>query len=128
PAMRAKRSQEYAAGGRPRYGAHWSDRLLREKAVQNVEARFAALSEGSRTLARTSGAERADRLRRMLAAVLTHRKRFYDAAYTELKACDLDVAAQLVMLKSEVDHAARRVARWMKPRRVRNSAATLGKR
>jgi aldehyde dehydrogenase (NAD+) len=96
--------------------------------VQNVEARFAALSEGSRTLARTSGAERADRLRRMLAAVLTHRKHFYDAAYTELKACDLDVAAQLVMLKSEVDHAARHVTRWMKPRRIRNSAATLGKR
>lgn len=96
--------------------------------MQNVEARFAALSEGSRTLARTSGAERADRLRRMLAAVLTNRKRFYDAAYTELKACDLDVAAQLVMLKSEVDHAARHVTRWMKPRRVRNSAATLGKR
>ena len=96
--------------------------------MQNVEARFAALSEGSRTLARTSGAERADRLRRMLAAVLTHKKRFYEAAFTELKACDLDVAAQLVMLKSEVDHAAGRVARWMKPRRVRNSAATLGKR
>ena len=96
--------------------------------MQNVEARFAALSEGSRTLARTTGPERADRLRRMLAAVLTHRKRFYDAAFTELKACDLDVAAQLVMLKSEIDHAARHVARWMKPRRVRNSAATLGKR
>ena len=96
--------------------------------MQNVEARFAALSEGCRTLARTTGPERADRLRRMLAAVLTHRKRFYDAAFTELKACDLDVAAQMVMLKSEIDHAARHVARWMKPRRVRNSAATLGKR
>jgi aldehyde dehydrogenase (NAD+) len=38
------------------------------------------------------------------------------------------VAAQLVMLKSEVDFAAKRVVKWMKPRRVRNSAATLGKR
>src|SRR5579864_6625923 len=64
----------------------------------------------------------------MLAAVLTHKKRFYDAAYTELKACDLDVAAQLVMLRSEVDFAAKQVAKWMKPRRVRNSAATFGKR
>ena len=96
--------------------------------MQNVEARFAALCAGSRTLAGTSGAERADRLRRMLSAVLHNKKRFYDAAYTELKACDLDVAAQLVMLKSEVDFAARRVGKWMKPRRVRNSAATLGKR
>ena len=96
--------------------------------MQNVEARFAGLREGSRALARTSGAERADRLRRMLAAVLAHKKRFYEAAYTELKACDLDVAAQLVMLKSEVDFAAKNIGRWMKPHKIKNSAATFGKR
>ena len=96
--------------------------------MQNVDARFAALRDGSRTLAGTSGAERAARLRRMLAAVLANKKRFYDAAHTELKACDLDVAAQLVMLRSEVDYAAKHVGTWMKPRRVRNSAATFGKR
>jgi aldehyde dehydrogenase (NAD+) len=96
--------------------------------VQNLEARFAALREGSRALAQTSGAERADRLRRMLAAVLTHKKRFYEAAHTELKACDLDVAAQFVMLKSEVDFAAKHVGKWVKPRRIANSAATFGKR
>ena len=49
--------------------------------MQNPEARFAKLREGSRALAQTSGAERADRLRRMLSAVLTHKKRFYDAAH-----------------------------------------------
>ena len=96
--------------------------------MQNVDARFAALRDGSRILAGTSGAERAARLRRMMAAVLANKKRFYDAAHTELKACDLDVAAQLVMLRSEVDYAAKHVGTWMKPRRVRNSAATFGKR
>ena len=64
----------------------------------------------------------------MLAAVLANKQRFYDAAHTEMKAYDLDVAAQLVMVKSEVDFIAKRVAAWMKPRRVRNSAATLGKK
>jgi len=64
----------------------------------------------------------------MLAAVLANKQRFYDAAHTEMKACDLDVAAQLVMVKSEVDFIAKHVATWMKPRRVRNSAATLGKK
>lgn len=96
--------------------------------MQNVDARFAALRDGSRILAGTSGAERAARLRRMMAAVLANKERFYDAAHTELKACDLDVAAQLVMLRSEVDYAAKHVGTWMKPRRVRNSAATFGKR
>jgi aldehyde dehydrogenase (NAD+) len=96
--------------------------------VQDVKARFAALREGSRTLAATSGAQRAARLRAMLAAVLKNKQRFYDAAHTEMKACDLDVAAQLVMVKSEVDFVAKHVSAWMKPRRVRNSAATLGKK
>ncbi len=96
--------------------------------MQEVKARFATLREGSRTLAAASGAQRAARLRGMLAAVLNNKQRFYEAAHTEMKACDLDVAAQLVMVKSEVDFVAKRVAAWMKPRRVRNSAATLGKK
>jgi aldehyde dehydrogenase (NAD+) len=96
--------------------------------VQDITARFAQLRQGSRTLAAASGAQRAERLRAMLAAVLANKQRFYDAAHTELKACDLDVAAQLVMVKSEVDFVAKRITGWMKPRRVRNSAATLGKK
>jgi aldehyde dehydrogenase (NAD+) len=96
--------------------------------VQDVKARFAALRKGSRTLAATNGAQRAERLRAMLAAVLKNKQRFYEAAHTEMKACDLDVAAQLVMVKGEVDFVAKRVSAWMKPRRVRNSAATLGKK
>jgi aldehyde dehydrogenase (NAD+) len=96
--------------------------------VQEVTARFATLRDGSRTLAAASGAQRAERLRGMLAAVLNNKQRFYDAAHTEMKACDLDVAAQLVMVKSEVDFVAKRVGGWMKRRRVRNSAATLGKK
>ncbi|MBS0378906.1 MAG: aldehyde dehydrogenase family protein [Proteobacteria bacterium] len=96
--------------------------------MQDIKARFEALRNGSRTLAQASGAQRAERLRSMLAAVLKNKQRFYDAAHTEMKACDLDVAAQLVMVKSEIDFVARRVGAWMKPRRVRNSAATLGKK
>jgi len=96
--------------------------------VQDVKARFAALRDGARKLAGTNSAGRAERLRRMLSAVLANKQRFYEAAHAELKACDLDVAAQLVMLKSEVDFAAKHLATWMKPRRVRNSAATFGKK
>jgi aldehyde dehydrogenase (NAD+) len=93
-----------------------------------IGAAFSALRTRSRVLACTSGAERAEKIRSMLSAVLANKKRFYQAAYEELRACDLDVAAQMVMLKSESDFAAKHVARWMRPRRVRNSAATLGKK
>ena len=96
--------------------------------MQDVKARFAALKNGSLTLAQARGAQRAERLRSILSAVLKNKQRFYDAAHTEMKACDLDVAAQLVMVKSEIDFVAKRVKAWMKPRRVRNSVATLGKK
>ena len=96
--------------------------------TNDLPVRFAALRERSTALATSTAAERADRLRRLNAAVLANRKRFYEAAWEELRACDLDVAAQLVMIKSEADFAVKHVARWMRPRRVRNSAATLGKK
>jgi aldehyde dehydrogenase (NAD+) len=96
--------------------------------VQDIKERFALLRSGGRTLAAANAAQRAQRLRAVLAAVLTNKQRFYDAAHAELKACDLDVAAQLVMVKSEIDFAVKHLARWMKPQRVRNSAATLGKK
>jgi aldehyde dehydrogenase (NAD+) len=96
--------------------------------VEDVKARFADLRKGARTLAMSTGAQRAERLKGMLSAVLANKQRFYDAAHTEMKACDLDVAAQLVMVKSEVDFVAKRVTKWMKPRKIRNSAATLGKK
>jgi aldehyde dehydrogenase (NAD+) len=97
-------------------------------ARQEIPRRFAALHGRSVAMAGSSAAERAARIRRLTAAVLANRQRFYDAAYAELKAGDLDVAAQLVMIKSEADFAAKHVARWMRPQRVRNSAATLGKK
>ncbi|MBS0366885.1 MAG: aldehyde dehydrogenase family protein [Proteobacteria bacterium] len=96
--------------------------------MQDTKSRFEALRKGSRTMAALSGAQRAERLRRLLTAVLNNKQRFYDAAYAELKACDLDVAAQLLMIRTEADYAARHVTTWMKPRRVRNSAATFGKK
>lgn len=94
----------------------------------DMKERFALLRSGSRALAAADARQRAQRLRAILAAVLASKQRFYDAAHEELKACDLDVAAQLVMVKSEVDFAVKHLARWMKPRRVRNSAATFGKK
>jgi len=96
--------------------------------MQDVPARFEALRVRSLALSTSSADQRAARIRRLTAAVLANRQRFYDAAYAELRASDLDVAAQLVMIKSEADFAAKHVARWMRPQRVRNSAATLGKK
>ena len=85
--------------------------------MQSIESRFAALHAGTEAMAATTAAQRIERLERLLAAVLDNKQRFYDAAYQEIKACDLDVAAQLVMIKTEVDFFRKHLARWMRPRR-----------
>lgn len=96
--------------------------------MQSIEAGFAALRQNTPNLAARGARARAERIRALVSAVLANKKRFYEAAYTEVKACDLDVAAQLVMLKGEGDYAIKHLARWVRPRRVRNSAATFGKK
>jgi aldehyde dehydrogenase (NAD+) len=96
--------------------------------MQSIEAGFAALRQNAPHLAARGARERGERIRALVAAVLANKKRFYEAAYTEVKACDLDVAAQLVMLKGEGDYAIKHLARWVRRRRVRNSAATFGKK
>jgi aldehyde dehydrogenase (NAD+) len=96
--------------------------------VQDLTERFSALRASVPALALSDARSRAQKIRQMIAAVLANKQRFYDAAHTELGAGDLDVAAQLVMLRSEGDFAIKNLARWMRPRRVRNSAATLGKK
>ena len=96
--------------------------------MQNISERFQALRANVPVLALGNARSRAQKIRQMIAAVLANKQRFYDAAHAELGAGDLDVAAQLVMLRSEGDYAIKNVARWMRPRRIRNSAATLGKK
>jgi aldehyde dehydrogenase (NAD+) len=96
--------------------------------MQQIASAFEALRSGSRRLAAAPAAGRADRIRAMVSAVLANKQRFYDAAHAELKACDLDVAAQILMIKTESEFARKHLASWMKPRRVRNSAATMGKK
>ncbi|WKD49044.1 aldehyde dehydrogenase family protein [Microbulbifer spongiae] len=64
-----------------------------------------------------------------LRAKLIHRKRdICDAQNKELKTCDMDTEAQLMMLNIEIDFICKHLSRWMKPRRVKNSQATMGKK
>ncbi|HQR04594.1 MAG: aldehyde dehydrogenase family protein [Proteobacteria bacterium] len=96
--------------------------------MQNITTGFARLKASTPRLAQTSARERADKLRALLNATLAAKQRFFEASYEELKSCDLDVAGQLMMIKTEVDFAAKHLEKWMKPRKVPNSAATFGKK
>jgi aldehyde dehydrogenase (NAD+) len=96
--------------------------------VDYVKGRFDVLHQNRHNFGTTTAEERIERLRALLAATLANRQAFAEAAHEEIRACDLDVAAQIMMIKGEIDFAAKHLKRWMKPKRVRNSQATMGKK
>ncbi len=89
---------------------------------------FAALRDGAERYSQTTAQERLERLDAMWAALLDYKPRLMEAAYNELRLDEEGVLGQMMMVKSEVDFAKKHLAQWMKPRRVKGSAATMGKK
>lgn len=82
----------------------------------------------SRELALTSATERADKLRKLLKAILDARPAILEAGRKELRLNDTDLDAQLLMVKAEVEFITRNLESWMKDQPVQGSLMTLGKR
>ncbi|MES0872887.1 aldehyde dehydrogenase family protein [Sinimarinibacterium thermocellulolyticum] len=83
--------------------------------------------EKSRELALTTAAQRTDKIRRLLKAILDARPAILEAAYKELRLAPTDVDAQLLMIKTEAEFIVRHLERWMAPQPVQGSLMTLGK-
>jgi aldehyde dehydrogenase (NAD+) len=83
--------------------------------------------EKSRQLALTTAVQRADKIRRLLKAVLDARPAILEAGYKELRLAPTDIDAQLLMVKSEAEFIARHLEQWMAPQPVPGSLMSLGK-
>jgi aldehyde dehydrogenase (NAD+) len=83
--------------------------------------------ETSRELALTTAAQRADKIRRLLKAVLDARPAILEAGHKELRLAPTDIDAQLLMVKSEAEFIARNLEAWMAPQPVQGSLMSLGK-
>jgi aldehyde dehydrogenase (NAD+) len=92
-----------------------------------VAERFGRLAANAPALAQTTAAQRADKIRRLLAATLAARPAIIAAVRKELRCHDNDIDGQLLMIKAEAECAIRYVADWMKPEVVDPSLMTLGK-
>lgn len=77
---------------------------------------------------RTTAKERADRLRALWEATLERKDDIFRSGREERRTNDVDVAAELVMIKGETDFTVKNLEKWMRPVRVKNSLATIGKR
>lgn len=96
--------------------------------TSDIKTRFDALQGGTSRLRNTTASERIARMTALWAAMVDRKEDLFKAAHQERGTHDLDMAAELVMIKSELDFFAKNLAKWMRPEKVKNSLATMGKR
>lgn len=82
----------------------------------------------SHELALTTAKERADKIRRLLKAILDARPAILDAGYKELRLNPTDIDAQLLMVKGEAEFIARHLESWMADQPLQGTLMTLGKK
>ena len=96
--------------------------------LSDISSRFNTLKAATPRLRNTSAADRVARMSALWEATVDRKDDLIKAAHKERGTHDLDMAAELVMIKSEVDFMSKNLAKWMKPEKVKNSLATMGKR
>jgi len=94
----------------------------------SVAALFQRLAAKAPEVAQTTAEQRADKIRRLLAATLEARPAIIAAVQKELRVHPIDIDGQLLMVKTEAEFACRNLAQWMKPEPIQPSMMTLGKK
>ena len=96
--------------------------------MSDIKARFEKLQSSRLKLRNSSTAERIGKLKAIWAGVVERKDDIFAAGHKERGTHDLDIAAELVMIKGEIDFAIKNIAKWMKPEKIKNSLNTMGKR
>jgi len=94
----------------------------------NIPALFQRLAAKAPSLAETTAAQRADKLRRLFKATMDARPAILKAGHQELRLCDMDIDAQLLMIKAEVEFICKHLASWMQREEVPGSLMSVGKK
>ena len=94
----------------------------------DVSALFGRLAAKAPELAQTTAAQRADKIQRLLKAMLEARPAIIEAVRKELRCHPIDIDGQLLMVKAEAEFAVQNLAQWMKPEPVQPSLMSLGKK
>jgi aldehyde dehydrogenase (NAD+) len=96
--------------------------------TSEITTKFSAMRAETGRLRNTTAAERIARMRALWGATLARKEDLFAAGHEERGTHDLDIAAELMMLKTEIDFIAKNLEKWMRPERIKNSLATMGKR
>ncbi len=96
--------------------------------MSDIKTRFENLQSSTLRLRNSTAAERAEKLKKLWAGMLARKEDIFKAGNAERGTHDLDVAAELVMIKAEIDHAVKNLAGWVKPHKVKGAMGTFGKK
>jgi len=96
--------------------------------VNDIPAILEGLRKKAPALKASSAADRVDRINRLVDAVLANRERLYAASHQERGTCDMDVAAELMMLDMERKFFVKNLKKWLGPQKVKGSLASMGKK
>ena len=89
---------------------------------------FDRLALKATELVSTTAEQRAEKIRRLLKAVMEARPQILEAGRKELKLQDMDIDMQLLMVKTEAEFVARNLGKWMGRHPVKGSLMSLGKK
>lgn len=89
---------------------------------------FDRLAAKAPEIAATSAEVRADKLLQLLAAVMAARPAILAAGRKELRLSDLDIDAQLLMVKGEAEFIAKHLNSWVTREKIQGTLMTLGKK
>ncbi|WP_299944572.1 aldehyde dehydrogenase family protein [uncultured Microbulbifer sp.] len=94
----------------------------------SISSIFIAQQDNHTALRACSAEQRIRQLQALGIELIKRKKDICRAQNKELKTCEMDTEAQLMMLKIELEFISKNLAKWMKPRKVKNSQATMGKK
>ena len=99
-----------------------------KEAPSDISAAFAALAAKTPALRLTTAAQRVDKLQKLFKAIMAARPAILAAGKKELRLVDLDIDAQLMMVKGEIEFACKNLEQWMAPEPVQGTIMTVGKK
>ncbi len=98
------------------------------KDTNEIAALFQRLAEKAPSLAQTGVEVRVAKLQNLKKAMLDARPAIIEAGKKELRLCDTDIDAQLLMVKTEIDFICQHLKSWVGRHPVQGSMMTLGKK
>ena len=96
--------------------------------MSDIQTQFEALRSATSRMRNTTAAERIERIDALTNTMLDRQNDLFEAGHKERGTHDLDIAAELMMIKTEVDYIKKNLAKWMRPQKVKGSMGTFGKK